>query len=431
MSRFQRPKLEWIGGSGEPSPAPFARARLANGIRVLVRPNAAIPVVAVDCWIGVGTLQETDDHAGISHFLEHMFFKGTRRYPLGTMDRMVKEMGGYNNAATSMEYTHYYIVAPAEHAWEAADLLADHLADPSLPPDELERERQVVKEEIRRKDDSPHGRLYTALTEAAYGTTPYAREVLGSPESLDRIDPEVMREWWRGNYTGERIVVAIAGDVEPEVAVAEAAARFGGLPEGTPRTKAPDPPQVMPRSVDVPMDVAQGYLAWGFPIPGREDLDALCALEVAATILGDGETSRLHRRLIDELRLVTEINAWTYGLDRAGLIGISGVCAPDRRAAVEGEIAEIVDAAVRHGVSETEVRRAQTILTADFAYENETNAALTGTLGEFETLYGAAESYRDVLRGVAAVTPERVREALEPRLSPDRAVRAWVGPDGA
>ena len=193
----------------------------------------------------------------------------------------------------------------------------------------------------------------------------------------------------------------------------------------------PDPPPIEPRAVDVGMDVAQGYLAWGFPIPGREDLDALCALEVAATILGDGETSRLHRRLIDELRLVTEINAWTYGLERAGLIGISGVCAPDRRAAVEGEIAEIVDAAVRHGVSETEVRRAQTILTADFAYENETNAALTGTLGEFETLYGAAESYRDVLRGVAAVTPERVREALEPRLSPDRAVRAWVGPDGA
>jgi zinc protease len=431
MSRFQRPKLEWIGGSGEPSPAPFARARLENGIRVLVRPNAAIPVVAVDCWIAVGAIHETDEHAGISHFLEHMFFKGTSRYPLGSMDRLVKEMGGYNNAATSMEYTHYYIVAPAEHAWQAADLLADHLADPALPAEELERERQVVKEEIRRKDDSPHGRLYTALTDAAYDATPYAREVLGSPESLDRIDPAVMRDWWRRNYAGDRIVVAVAGDVEAEAAVAEVAARFGGLPAGTPRPGVPDPPRVVPRSVDVAMDVAQGYLAWGFPIPGREDLEALCALEVAATILGDGETSRLHRRLIDELRLVTEVNAWTYGLQRAGLIGISAVCAPDRRAAVEEEIAQVVDAAVRHGVSEQEVRRAQTILRADFAYENETNAALTGTLGEFETLYGAAERYRDVLHGVAAVTPEWVRKALAPRMTSDRAVRAWVGPDGA
>jgi len=424
-------KLEWIGGTGEPSPAPFARARLENGIRVLLRPNRSIPVVAVDCWIGVGALYERDEHAGISHFLEHMFFKGTRRYPLGSMDRLVKEMGGYNNAATSMEYTHYYIVAPAEHAWRAADLLADHMMDPALPAEELERERQVVKEEIRRKDDSPHGRLYTSLVQAAYGASPYAREVLGTPDSLDQIDPDVMREWWRENYVGERVVVAIAGDIDAESALGEVADRLGGLPPGPPPPAPPDPPPIAPRTVDVGMDVAQGYLAWGLPIPGRDDLETLCTLEVAATILGDGETSRLHRRLIDELRLVTEVGAWTYGLERAGLLGVSAVLAPDRRTAVEAEIAEVLEATARHGVSVEEVRRAQTVLAADFAYDNETNAALTGTMGEFEILYGAAERYRDVLRGVAAVTPERVVEAIRSRVTPDRAVRAWVGPDGA
>lgn len=424
-------KLEWIGGTGEPSPAPFARARLPNGVRLLIRPNAAIPVVAVDCWIGVGAIHETDEHAGISHFLEHMFFKGTRRFPLGAMDRLVKEMGGYNNAATSMEYTHYYIVVPAEHVWSAADLLADHLADPALPAEELERERVVVKEEIRRKDDSPHGRLYTALADAVYGSSPYAREILGTPESLDRIDPDVMRGWWRSNYTGDRIVVAIAGDVDAQEALVQAERLFGGLPRGVPPPPAPPPPAVGSGSVDVGMDVAQGYLVWGFPMPGREDLDALCELEVAATILGDGETSRLHRRLIDELRLVTDVGAWTYGLERSGLLGISSVCGPDRREAVEGEIAAALEAAVRHGVSAEEVRRAQTILAADFAYDNETNAALTGTMGEFETLFGAAESYRDVLRGIAAVTPERVGEALGRWVGPDHAVRAWVGPSGA
>ena len=424
-------KLEWIGGSGEPSPAPFARARLDNGVRVLIRPNSAVPVVAVDSWIHVGALHEVDEHAGISHFLEHMFFKGTRRYPLGAMDRLVKQMGGYNNAATSMEYTHYYIVAPAEHAWDAADLLADHLADPALPADELERERVVVKEEIRRKDDSPHGRLYTALSEAVYGKSPYAREVLGTPESLDRIDTEVMRDWWRSNYVGDRIVVAIAGDIDAEEALAEVAARFGGLPAGPPAPAPPEPPAVVPKQVDVRMEVAQGYLAWGFTVPGREDLDALSALEVGATILGDGETSRLHRRLIDELRLVTEIGAWTYGLDRTGLLGVSGVCGPERRDAVENEIAATLEATLQHGVSVEEVRRAQTILAADFAYDNETNAALTGTMGEFETLYGAAEAYRDLLRGIEAVTPDRVLEALARWTAPDRAVRAWVGPDGA
>jgi zinc protease len=425
------PKLEWIGGTEEPSPAPFARARLGNGIRVLIRPNRALPVVAVDCWIGVGALHEREAHSGISHFLEHMFFKGTRRYPLGTMDRLVKEMGGYNNAATSMEYTHYYIVSPAEHLERAVDLLSDHLLDPALPEDELERERQVVKEEIRRKDDSPHGRLYTALTDAAYGPGPYAREVLGTAESLDRIDASVMREWWRENYVGNRVVVAIAGDVDPDTALAEVASRLEGLPAGPEGAEAPDPPPVTPRSIDVEMDVGQSYLAWGFPTPGRDDLETQCALEVAATILGDGQTSRLHRRLVDELRLVTEIGAWTYGLERAGLLGVSGVFAPDRRGEVEEEIAAVVGAAGRHGVSPEEVRRAQTVLAADFAYDNETNAALTGTMGEFEVLHGAAERYRDVLREIAAVTPARVVETLRRWVEPGGAVRAWVGPDGA
>ena len=200
-----------------------------------------------------------------------------------------------------------------------------------------------------------------------------------------------MRGWWRANYAGERMVVAIAGDVEAEAAVAEVAARFGGLPAEAAPARDPEPPAVTPRAVDVPMEVAQGYLAWGFPMPGREDLATLCALEVAATILGDGETSRLHRRLIDELRLVTEISAWTYGLARTGLIGVSAVCAPDRRETVEEEIANVLDAAARHGVSEDEVRRAQTILQSDFAYENETNASLTGTMAEFETLFGKTE----------------------------------------
>src|SRR5688500_19462214 len=165
--------LERVGGPTDASPAPFVRARLPNGLRVLVRPNHALPIVAVDCWLAVGALDEVDEYAGISHFLEHMFFKGTRRFPAGTMDRKVKNMGGYNNSATSMEYTHYYIVAPREHAWNAADLLADHLADPALPADELERERVVGKEEIRRKDDSPQGRPYPALSEAGYGGSAY------------------------------------------------------------------------------------------------------------------------------------------------------------------------------------------------------------------------------------------------------------------
>lgn len=422
------PRLERVGDGGDPAPAPFVRSRLENGLTAVVRENRALPLVAVDCWLGVGALDETDAHAGISHFLEHMFFKGTARYPVGAMDRVVKQMGGYNNAGTSMEYTHYYIVAPVEHFATALDLLADHLTDAALPADELERERQVVKEEIRRKDDSPHGRLYKALSSAAFGESPYAREVLGTPESLDRIDPAVMRDYWSRHYAPDRMVVAIAGDVDPAAAVDAVHARLGDRsPSGT-RAARPEPPEVGPTAVEESMDVGQGYLAWGFPTAGRADLAETCALEVAATALGEGMTSRLYRRLIDETRLVTVVNAWTFGLARVGLFGIDVVCAPDRRKAVEQEIAGVLDRAIRDGLSDAEVERARTMLVADFAYDNETNAALTGTLGEFETLYGDAGRWRDVLRGVEAVTPEAATEALARVAPAGRAVRAWVGP---
>ncbi|CAN5135795.1 pitrilysin family protein [soil metagenome] len=425
------PRLETVGRAGDLSPAPFVRAVLDNGLKVLVRPNPVVPIVAVDCWVAVGALHETDEHAGVSHFLEHMFFKGTERYPLGAMDRIVKEMGGYNNAATSMEFTHYYIVAPAEHFATALDLLADHLTNPALPATELERERQVVKEEIRRKDDSPHGRLYTALTTAAFGTSPYAREVLGTAASLDRITPAVMGEYWADHYRADRMVVAVAGDVDPRNAIAAVEARLGAVRAAAPAAGPPDPPAIAAGTVKEAMQVRQSYLAWGFPTAGRGDTDEVCALEVAATILGDGMTSRLYRRLIDELRLVTVVNAWTYGLQRTGLFGISAICEPERRTAVEEEVAEVLRAATRHGVSPEEVRRAQAMLAADFAYDNETNAAMTGTLCEFEVLHGRAEAYREILAGIASVTPEGATEALARRVDPDRAVRAWVGPDGA
>jgi zinc protease len=424
-------RLERVGRAGDPAPAPFARSRLGNGVRVRVRENPTLPLVAIDCWVAVGALHETDEHAGISHFLEHMFFKGTDRHPVGAMDRIVKEMGGYNNAATSMEYTHYYIVAPSEHFATALDLLADHLTGLVLPADELDRERGVVKEEIRRKDDSPTGRLYTLLSQAAFGESPYAREILGTPDSLDRIDRDVLEGYWRDHYTADRLVVVVAGAVDAAAVVDAVEARLGDLAAaGAPRPE-PLPPAVGAAAVESEMAVGQGYLALAYPTSGRRDLTETCALEIGATILGDGDVSRLHRRLVDELRLVTAVQAWTFGLERIGLLGVDAVHPPERRPAVEEEIATVLDAAARFGVSEAEVRRARTTLLADFAYDNETNAAMTGTLGEFEVLFDDAGAWRDVLDALAATTPDDVSAALARRLDPGRAVHAWVGPDAA
>lgn len=429
-ARPSRPIIETIGRKGEPSPAPFARAELDSGLRVLIRENRSLPIVAVDCWLGVGALHETDEHAGISHFLEHMFFKGTQRYPLGSMDRLVKAMGGYNNAATSLEFTHYYIVAPVEHFELALDLLADHLRDPAFPEAELERERAVVKEEIRRRNDSPQGRLYVVLAENLFGGSPYAREVLGTAESLDRISTTVMRDYWRRHYRADRLAVAVSGDIETDVALRAVGERLGDLPPADAPLPTAEPAPPSRAGSETAMDIGQGYLAWGFRSAGRADLEEACALEVATTVLGEGMTSRLYRRLVDERRLVTAVGAWTYGLDRTGALGISAVLTPSRRAEVEDEIESVLRACAR-GLNPDEVERAKTMLGAGFAYDNETNAATTGTLGEFEVLFGHAGRYREILAGIAAVSPEAASAVLGRLADPQEAVRAWVGPNGA
>jgi zinc protease len=200
-------------------------------------------------------------------------------------------------------------------------------------------------------------------------------------------------------------------------------------PQGVERTLA-ELPDGDPARIDESMDVGQGYLAWGFPTAGRQDLNEVCALEVATTILGGGMTSRLYRRLVEDLRLVTTVSAWGFSLDRIGLLGVTSVFAPERRADVEREISSVLVQATE-GVTPEEVARAKAMLAAEFAFDNETNAALSGTMGEFEVIYGGAEKYLEILAGIEAVTPRTVAEALSRRLDLAGAARAWVGPDGS
>ena len=412
-------------------PAPFYRAILENGLTLIVKPSASLPVVAVDTWVGVGAAHEPAGLEGISHFLEHMFFKGTAARPAGEMDALVKEMGGYNNAATSLETTHYFIVAPSRHFELALGLLADALQNPALPSDELEREREVVKEEINRKEDSPAGRLYSLLSETALAGTPYGHSVLGSRESLDRIGRQEMADHWRRNYNAANTVLAIAGDVQPEEAHRAAAAAFATYAAGRksllPSFPRPGPrPQVLRER----KDVEQTYLALAAPTPGREDERSYYALELASLVLGEGPTSLLSRRLERELNLVTGISAWSYDLPGTGLLGVDAVCDPGEAERVLEEIGGVLERAVAGEVTPRAVERAKRILNSDFAFDNETSSSISGTLAEFELLFGGAERFADYLVGIERVTPEECVGVLREHFAPESRLTVVIEPNG-
>ncbi|MFN2431711.1 MAG: M16 family metallopeptidase [Gemmatimonadota bacterium] len=423
--------LREIRVPGDRHPAPFLRTRLENGLTLLVKPIRTLPLVAVDAWVGVGAAHEPEGLEGVAHFLEHMFFKGTPRHPVGEMDALVKEMGGYNNAATSLENTHYFIVAPSPHFELALGLLADHLQDLALPAAELAREREVVKEEINRKEDSPGGRLYSLLSETALEGTPYGHSVLGTRESLDRIGREEMAAFWGGHYNAGNTVLAVVGDVEPEVVLAHVRDALEGYPAGRRSALAPFPaPPRRPQVLREGKDVQQTYVAVTAPTPGREDERSYYALELASLALGEGPTSLLARRLERELNLVTGVSAWSYDLQGAGLFGVDAVCDPEHAPRVLDEIDAVVARATHSDLTPQAVDRAKRILTSDFAFENETSSAVGGTLAEFELLFGGAERFADYLAGVERVTAEQCRQALHDFFAPGTRLTVVVEPNG-
>jgi predicted Zn-dependent peptidase len=421
--------LHEIRVPGDPHPSPFLRARLPGGLTLLVKPVRTLPLVAVDAWIGVGASHEPSGLEGIAHFLEHMFFKGTSAHPVGEMDALVKEMGGYNNAATSLENTHYFIVAPSPRFETALGLLADALGNLALPEPELDREREVVKEEIRRKEDSPSGRLYSILSETALAGTPYGHSVLGTTESLDRIGRPEMQAFWRRHYGTANTVVSVVGDVEPAAVVASVRAAFEHVQPGE-RSRLPPfrPPAARRAELRERKDVRQTYFAVTAPTPGREDARSFHALELASLVLGDGPTSLLSRRLERELNLVTAVSAWSYDLAGAGLVGVDAVCEPELAPRVLDEVDSVLRHAVDGAITPAAVERAKRILLSDFAFDNETAASISGTLAEFELLFGAAERFSGYLEGVQAVTAADCVEVLESFFSPSRRLTVIVEP---
>jgi zinc protease len=196
-----------------------------------------------------------------------MFFKGTEKRPAGQMDLEIKGLGGYNNAATSYDYTHYYVVLPSEHYLKALDILSDAVLNSTFPPEEIEREREVVLREIDRKEDSPWGKLFTEFLERTFADNPYGRPILGTAESLAPIDHDAFKRYVGRAYRPSNLVVAIVGDVDAEKAMESVREIFGEIPGEKHTATAPFDIQVPSRPITftIEKDVQGTYVVVGYP----------------------------------------------------------------------------------------------------------------------------------------------------------------------
>ena len=204
----------------------FTVQKLPNGQTLIVQEVRNNPIVTIDTWVRTGSINETDANSGVAHFLEHLFFKGTKKHPAGEFDRILESKGAIINAATSKDFTHYYITIPSAYFDTALDLHADMLTDPQIPRKELEQERKVVLEEISKDLNTPSKKVFNNLNEMMYSHHPYKRKVIGSSDVISTIRREEILEFFNNYYTPSNMVTIIVGDIDTTKAIEKVSKAF-------------------------------------------------------------------------------------------------------------------------------------------------------------------------------------------------------------
>ena len=401
-------------GGGGPRAAAAARPVrevLPNGVVLIVKEHRASEVVALQLWLRAGGRDEAPDELGLSHYLEHMLFKGTPTRPPGSIDALIEGLGGTSNAFTSYDYTHYDVVLPAEHLTTGAELLADIAVNASFVPEELESEKKVVFEEMSLVQDDPEKFLGRRLAELAYAPHPYGRPILGTRELIQALAREPLARYYRKHYVPANMVLVIVGAVTPAEARAAAAATFGRLAGGPPARPAPPPPPAVDRTrrADVPRAEQQAYLglAWRAAPTGDPDI---YAVDLLTYILGDSPSSRLNQAVRERDRLVAAIEASYVPSAEGGLVTVTARLDARNLERAEAAILEVVGRVREEGVTEAERRRAIITAESTYAFDIETAEGLAKSYGQGETTWTleAELAYLGRLREITAAQIQAV-----------------------
>lgn len=406
--------------------------RLDNGLVIIVRTDHSAPVVSAQAWCQTGSIHEGRWlGAGLSHCLEHMLFKGTTTRGPGRIDQEIQAVGGDINAYTSFDRTVYYINVPNNGARVAVDILCDVVQNATLPPDELEKEKQVILREMDMAQDDPGQRSSRRLFEVAYTRSPYRFTIIGYPDIFKLFTPADLRAYYHERYVPNNLFLVVVGDVRAEDIEAQIRDAFARLPQrALPPDVLPDEPkQIAPRVVveDAPIEVGHAHFAWHIPDLRHPDVPVL---DVLATLLGQGRSSRLYRRVREEQGLVHEVDAWTYNPGAPGLLGVSALVeGRSFEAARDAVLAEIEQMKSRP-ITKAELNKAVKQFMAGYLAIRKTMAGQAQDLGAGWLAAGDLNFSRRYLAAVERVLPEDVQRVAQTYLTTENLTLYALLPQG-
>ena len=400
---------------------PIERYTLPNGLTVLLKRDEAAPVSSVQVWVKTGSIHEGAYlGAGLSHYLEHMLFKGTERRAGREISATVQAHGGYINAYTTFDRTVYYIDVPSNHTTVAIDLLADAVLHSTLPAEEVTKEKEVILREIDMCLDDPDQRLSQALFETAFRTHPFRQPIIGHRDVFAASNRDDLVAYYRARYVPNNLVVVIVGDFDPVATRASIAEHFGKAPRVrlAPVLVPDEVTQLSRRDQHLFEDVqvARGGLGWQIPGLAHPDTPAL---DLLAMVLGHGDSSLLWQSIREKARLVHAIDAMSWSPGTGGLFYISYVADADKRVAAETAIQQELGRIIKQGISASALAKAIRQAVTSEINMRKTMSGQASRLGAGEVVVGDINYSRQYFQRLFALTPAKLKQVMAKYLVPE------------
>lgn len=414
---------------------PHRRSVLSSGLRVVTQSMPGTRSVSVAIFVPVGSRHEDARHAGVSHLLEHLVFKGTVGHPdAGTLSQVVEAVGGSINASTDRELTVFSSKVPAARLDVALHAVSQLALHPLLRRRDLSAEKPVIVDEIRMYVDSPSDHVFTLFDELMYPRHPLGREIAGTIGSVRRATHERVVGHWRAAYRPASLVLAVAGAVDHEEVVATAEGWHASGPVGNstatlhPPIAAPAPQPAAAGELKVSYRrLSQGNLCLGMPGVARDDPDRW-ALDLLGAILGDGMGSRLFLELRERRSLVYDVSTFSAMYADAGTFGVHAGFDPDDARRVVRAILEQLDRATAEQVTPGELERARAYTRGRLELRMEDSGAVAGWIGTGETLLPRILTVEEVIEHLDAVSAADVLRVARRFVAPAQARLAVLGP---
>jgi predicted Zn-dependent peptidase len=416
--------------------SPILRTVLPGGLRVITESLPAVRSAAFGIWAGVGSRDEDLTHAGATHYLEHLLFKGTSRRSALDISAAMDAVGGELNAFTAKEYTCYYARVLDADLPLAIDVLADMVTSSLIEPKDVDAERGVILEEIAMNEDDPSDTVHEAFAAQLFGDTPLGRPILGTVDSINSITRAQIAEHYTARYKPENLVVAAAGSLGHAEVVALTRSAFGPALTGN---AEPLPPRLAARAAEpgpaagtgvgvrlVSRGIEQANLVLGCGALSRTD-DRRFALGVLNAALGGGMSSRLFQEVREKRGLAYSVYSFSSQHADTGLWGVYAGCLPAKADEVLSICREEIDKVVSGGLTDAELDRGKGQLRGSIVLGLEDPSSRMSRLGKSELVYPRLEPVEEILAAIEAVTHDDVREVAATVLARPKAL-AVVGP---